>query len=257
MESLCDLFFELSNENRLRILIALEQEAMKLTHVANQLNFNIQESSRHLSRLGQARLTWKDADGFYHLTPYGELSLRQLQGQLFTANHRDYFNTHTLATLPREFVGRIGELSNSSYIDDVMVIFQNVEKMIREAEEYVWRLTDRYLMTAVPDLEEAVNRGVEYRLLEPEDIVFPPDHARVLDSEVIREGVRDRIFFNRVLERADVFLAMSEKEVAGVAFPALDGRFDYRGFTSKDERAHRWCSDLFQYYWKRSEKKPS
>lgn len=42
---------------------------------------------------------------------------------------------------------------------------------------------------------------------------------------------------------------MSEREVAVVAFPFTDGRFDYFGFTSTDDEAHAWCRDIFQYYW--------
>lgn len=42
---------------------------------------------------------------------------------------------------------------------------------------------------------------------------------------------------------------MSEREVAGVAFPLLNGRFDYFGFSATNEQAHHWCRDLFTYYW--------
>lgn len=56
----------------------------------------------------------------------------------------------------------------------------------------------------------------------------------------------------KILERLDICLYMSEKEVAGVAFPFPDGRFDYLGFTATDERSHKWCRDLFQYYWERA-----
>lgn len=38
-------------------------------------------------------------------------------------------------------------------------------------------------------------------------------------------------------------------------FPTLDRKFDYLGFTSEDERAHKWCADLFKYYWERAEPK--
>jgi hypothetical protein len=27
-------------------------------------------------------------------------------------------------------------------------------------------------------------------------------------------------------------------------------------FTSEDERAHKWCEDLFQYYWDKAEPRP-
>jgi len=54
-------------------------------------------------------------------------------------------------------------------------------------------------------------------------------------------------------DRSDLYICMSEKEVAGVAFPYRDGRFDYLGFASEDERARGWCRDLFAHHWERAE----
>jgi len=36
-----------------------------------------------------------------------------------------------------------------------------------------------------------------------------------------------------------MFIAMSEKEIATLAFPSAEGRFDYLGFTVSDEESHR------------------
>ena len=45
MERLCSLFFELSNEDRLSIIMKLMDEPMKLTHIANALDLTVQELS--------------------------------------------------------------------------------------------------------------------------------------------------------------------------------------------------------------------
>jgi predicted transcriptional regulator len=45
---------------------------------------------------------------------------------------------------------------------------------------------------------------------------------------------------------------MNEKEVASVAFPLHDGRFDYLGFTSKNPQVHNWCHDVYEHYWELS-----
>ncbi len=47
---------------------------------------------------------------------------------------------------------------------------------------------------------------------------------------------------------------MSEKEVALLSFPAVNGGYDYLGFTSTDPAALRWCRDVFEYYWARGKK---
>ncbi len=64
MERLCSLFFELSNEDRLSILLKLMDEPMKLTHLSRELGLTVQESSRQLARLTGIDLVTKDPDGF-------------------------------------------------------------------------------------------------------------------------------------------------------------------------------------------------
>ena len=250
MERLCDVMFELSNEDRLRILRELEGEAAIVTGLSNRLGLTNQEVSRHLSRLGDVGLTTKAPDGQYSLTSYGRLTLKQIEGLEFTSRHKEYFVDHMAEDLPAGFVYRIGELEGSAYVDDVMVVFHNVERMIREAEEYIWRLTDRYLMMALPELEAATDGGVEFRLMQSRDFEYPPDWpwAGVILAKARVEGV----FKLRESETANIFMAMSEKEVAALAFPTTEGRFDYFGFASKDEKTHEWCFYVFQHYWDRA-----
>ena len=56
---------------------------------------------------------------------------------------------------------------------------------------------------------------------------------------------------DRTLEKIDVTMYMSEREVAILAFPTLAGEFDYLGFSSTDEKVLDWCKDLHSYYWER------
>jgi len=247
MESLCGLLFEVSNEDRLKILLQLEKGGINITNLSRKLGISTQEASRHISRLSEVGLTTKDPDGVHRMTPFGELTMRQLQGFMFTSRHGGYFKDHSLESLPSEYVCRIGELAESSLADDVMVVFHNVERMFQEAEEYIYRLTDRYFMMALPHLEEATERGVELRLLQSRVFEFPPDWPG--EGVILKDARLKGMFKLRSSDTADVFMAMSEKEVAALAFPSADGRFDYTGFNSKDEKTHKWCLDLFRYYW--------
>jgi len=59
---------------------------------------------------------------------------------------------------------------------------------------------------------------------------------------------------SRFLDKVDVLLCMSEKEVAALSFSNLEGRLDYRGFKAKDEQAHKWAEALFLYNWNKATK---
>ena len=244
-EKLSNLLFELSNEDRLRVLLKLQKRDSKLTQISRKLNLNLQETSRHLSRLKEEKLISKNTGGSYYLTPYGEGAIRLLPSLNFLSKHREYFQGHTIRHLPDEFAQRIGDLEKCSFADNIMITFHIVENMIDEAQEYVWILSDQILMSTQPLLEKAVNRGVEFRLILPENMTPPPDFQPL--------PAIDKVIKRKILERVWIIVAVTEKK-GRVSFPTIVGKLDHLGFQTKDEIARKWCMDLFEYYWSRARK---
>lgn len=257
MENLCDLLFEISNEDRLRILHRLNDEKLSVTKLSREIDLTTQEASRHISRLISIRLVEKGANGLHNLTPYSELVLRQIPGLEFTSRHRDYFSEHTLAGLPTEFVLRLGELSESTYIDDVMVAVHSVEETLIEAEEYILNINVPYIASAFPLIREAYERGVTGKFIHTRELVVPPsmreDRERVFDDDIMKKIWASGLQEERLVEEMGLILYMSENGVGILAFPMQDGRFDFLGFKSKGEGPRRWCGDLFDYFWERAE----
>jgi len=248
MEKLSKLLFELSNENRLSIIVELEKGATKLTALSRKLEFTVQETSRHLSRLSGASLVMKDVDGSYHITPLGKQTIEHLSGLEFLVNHSGYFKTHTPSLLPREFASRIGDLVKCEFSDNVMHSFGTVEAMIKTAEEYIWIASDYVLSSTLPLLEDTIGRGLEFRTILPENLLlsaFTETHGHSLSSH--GQGRVE----HRTLKKIDTILVLSEKE-AVVAFPTIEGKMDYLGFWTTNELGHTWCKDLFRYYWERA-----
>jgi len=254
LERLCDLLFEVSNEDRLKILLQLEEKDMRVTDISRELDLSIQESSRHVSRLGEVGLTRKDVEGFYSLTPYGVLILENLRELEFTSKHSEYFSKHTIERLPKEFVKRIGDLADSTYTHNMMDFLQSIEKMIKNAEEKIWLYVDRYPVNSIVFINEALDRGVEFKCIEPvEGIIGPnPSIYEPKEMEGFRRAGTTPLVKHRTKEKVDAFLFLSENECA-LALPTPDGELDYRGFTAEDERSIKWCRDLFQHYWKTAE----
>jgi len=257
VEHLCNIFFELSNEDRLEILFKLQEDHMKVTMLSRELEITTQECSRHIARLSEAKLVEKDPEGFFNLTQYGRASLKLIPSWRFISEHSDYFNAHSLEKIPSEFVCRIGELRKSEPTENVMVTFHIVESLIKNAEEYVWLMHDQYLLNTLPLLRERLEKGVTVRTFEP----LTKEPKRSLDPmrpHYIDED--DEIFFMKVWESGQVstrfsddieaFLYVSEKE-AVIAFPLSDGSFDYLGFYSKDPSMRRFCRDLFDSCWEK------
>jgi len=115
--------------------------------------------SRHLSRLTENGLTTRRTDGLLELTPYGMLVLRQLNAVEFSSKHREYFIGYVLSGLPDEFVSRMGELRGCTLNLDVMVSIHRVQKVLQEAEEYVWDLNLPYIASSFPYIKGIFKRG--------------------------------------------------------------------------------------------------
>jgi len=247
-----DLMFEVSNEDRVNILRELRRERSTYSDLSRKLDITTQEVSRHLSRLTENGLTTRRTDGLLELTPYGGLVLRQLNAVEFTSKHREYLIDHVLNGLPDEFVSRMGELRGCTLNLDVMVSIHRVQKILKEAEEYVWDLNLPYIASAFPYIKGIFERGVEGRFLHGEEIELPEEmrgeRERVFSEGEIRDLKAAGLYKERLIE-AGLIIYMSEKELALLCFPESDGRFDYMGFTSTDREALKWCKDVFLHYW--------
>jgi len=260
LERLCDLYFELSNEDRLRILLSLSDKSANLTSLSNTLDLTTQECSRHLQRLVEVEILSKDTEGVYHVSPYGQLVLELQNSLSFVSSHRDYFNTHSVRDLPHEFVLRISELAQSRYTADVMNSFALIESLFKKAEEYVWLVHDQYILSTLPLFLEALRRGLKMKLVElraraPERKL---DHMRPIylsneDEETILKARLSGQVESRFLDTIDIFLYVTEK-ASMIAFPLSSGGFDYLGFASEGSTTHKYCQDLFQVYLERSRK---
>lgn len=244
MSELCELFFELSNEDRVNILYLLQKEHLNLTNISNKLDLRNQETSRHLSRLEESRLVLKNTDGTYQNTAFTGLILRKQSEIGFLLDHRDYFNSHLVMGLPSDLLAKLGVLSNSNYIDDTLIALQVVKRIIEESEEYLFRLSDQFLMVLIDPIVAATKRGINYFFIYSADIKVPPNAKETVR---LRDAQRKGSFFSYTHENIRAFMVMSEKEVM-LAFPQHDGSYDYTGFNSTNVDVLRWCKELYEHH---------
>jgi len=243
VERLCRLLFELSSSERMNVILEIQKQRLRLSHISKKLNMTVTEASRHLQRLSEAKLIQKDVEGSYGLTQFGELTLSLLSGLGFISKHRDYFMEYDTSPIPYEFISRIGELTEGGRGVDTLSNIHQVEIMLQEAQEYMWILSDQILMSAAPIVAEKVRSAVEYRVILPEGIVQHPDYKPLIPSAPN--------FQKKVLPNVEVVIVMTEK-VATFCLPNLRGKIDYTGFGGTDPKFHKWCKDLYLYYWEKA-----
>lgn len=249
MKDALDLFFELSNEDRLNILTAIQEKPSKLTQISTTLSLPNQEVSRQLTRLISLDLCYRDGDGFYHLTPYAEQAIKLIPGFEFLSKHRSYFKTHTPGGLPLDFQLKIGELSSCVPMGDVMTNLYEIQQMTVEADEYLWFIVEQGNISISGPIEDAIRRGVEYRVILPSNIAPSEHYTNYIKGWGPDHPLRSNKAHRKYLNKLPVALIMSEKEVSQIIFPTIEGKLDYTGFKAKGGEAHRWCGDVFTSLW--------
>ncbi len=252
MKDALDLFFELSNDERLNILIALREKAMKLTQVSAALKLPAQEVSRQLARLVTLDLCYRDGEGDYNLTPYADHVIELTPGFGFLSRNRAYFRTHTAGRLAPQFLIRIGELNACTLISDVLTNIYEVQQMVNNSSESLRFIIEQGNVTISSSIEKAIQRGVNYRVMVPNRIVPSKPYEHYIKTWGPDHPLRSQNAERRYLNEIPVITAFSEKEAPQIMFPTIEGKIDYVGFKAADERGRAWCSDVFDYYWERA-----
>ena len=139
----------------------------------------------------------------------------------------------------------------------VVVTFSLIEALFENAEDHILVMHDRYLLNILPLSADALRRGVKFRTLdtppkEPDEGIdlARPSYITEADEKLFIEAWHDGKIEVRNSDTIDIFLYVSERE-AVIAFPLLNGSFDYLGFHSGDQAMLRYCRDLFDVYYEK------
>ncbi len=246
-EDLAALFFELSSSSRLDILLELEKESFKLSQISKELDMSIQEASRHLTRLCDAKLVDKGQEGQYVLTPFGKYICTLFPTLDFLSMNADYFSTHDISVIPEQFRYGFGHIESHKRSEHVMESFRYTEELIRNAENFIWIHSDQVLSSTLPLIQQAVAKGVEFRLILPRNVV---EEQHSDSDEEVPEEYRVLVH-QRFPDKVEVILVMSEKE-AILALPYIDGNMDYVGFSITGPNGIKWCLQMFLYFWEKA-----
>jgi predicted transcriptional regulator len=257
LEHLAELLFILASVDRLTLLSEIAIEKRRLSQLTTKLSATPQETSKHLTRLRNAKLIEKDSDGFFGLTAFGKIIMNLLPSIRFVTENREYFLSHDISSLPPEFIERLGELQEGQYGEKVGSILTHLQQVVQDAEDYIWLMADHPLggeeyVTGSGKLESSST--VTWR------IIIPAGSSSTIEWTRVRADVgthKGRIEYHLIEDPNDIKagIALNEK-IAGVSFADITGKLDFNtGFRSSNPVFRKWCQDLFEFHWNRAEKK--
>jgi len=256
VEGFHDLLFEMSNEYRYGILLKLQDGSMRIADLTRQTGLTTTEVRRHVSRLLEIGLVFRNSEGFYRLTPYGDTSLIICQEFMFLAANSEYFKDHRLSQIPIPFQKQMGELLESGHLKDAINFFHQMEALIGEAQDRVLMIVDQFPINALSTIVESIERDIEFKFIEPRERIVDPDlEALTSDETQTLTRARSRpLVQQRMVNEVHVYMVASESR-AILAFPTTDGQFDYKGFMATDDRSLTWCRSLFNHLWYAAEQR--
>ncbi len=243
-EKAADLFFQLASVDRKRILLELQRNSLHLNETAKKLGMTATETLRQLQRLSEASLIQRQPDGSYAMTEYGRLVLQLSSSVEFVSEHREYFLTHDVRCLPRQFLDRLGVLAAATLTLETTETLNGLGRAVADAKEFMWAAGMESPLNIGPPLGDKIAEGVTFRFILPERLLPPQASERNAAVEW------------RVLDSIPVNLVVTEKE-GGITFPLPGGKADYVGFGGKNPAFHGWLKDLFGYYWEKGKRNPN
>lgn len=235
------LMFELSHPERLKILHMLKEKPMRLSHISKKLDVTTAEVSRHLERLGNARLIERDGESNYNITPFANIILSEISNFDFLIKNIDFFLTHILSNIP-EHLHWFKSMAKGGFIRGTIEISSTIKEASLTATKFIYVISDE-VMRGLVDIDCKKNdEGVVFKKIYPKDAQIPSEYeARISDSYDIR-----------TLEEIPLGLKMNEK-IAGVALRDLNGKVDYSlGMVGEDESFRKWIGAVFDYYWEKA-----
>jgi predicted transcriptional regulator len=255
LEHVAEHLFILASIDRLTLLSEIAVEKRRLSQLTTKLSATPQETSKHLTRLRDAKLIEKDSDGFFSLTAFGKIIVNLIPSFRFLTQNKEYFLSHDISSLPLEFMERLGELQEGEHSDNVGSVISHLQQVVQGAEEYIWLMADHRLgnqeyVTKSGKLES--NSRITWK-------VILPASSNINWAEARRTaGIhKDRIEYHLIEDPTDIIagIAMNEK-IAGVTFPGAMGKLDFNGgFRSSNPLFRKWCQDLFIIHWNKKGKR--
>jgi predicted transcriptional regulator len=243
MEELGEVLFLLSSTDRMRLLTEIHGGDLRLTDLAARLSASPQETSKHLGRLTDGGLIEKKPSGSYSLTSFGIVVFDLLPSLRFVSQHKKYFLSHDISSLPQEFILRIGDLSEHNYVEHVTNVIVECQHLLGMAEEYFYWVVDQPLPWSI---SKPFPESMSIKAILQTDV--SPQAYKLARSML---GARAEV---RFADRVKVSFAVNEK-MGGIAFPDAEGKTDFScGFIGYGPSFQRWCSDLFGHFWENSRK---
>ena len=247
-------FFEIGSEQRLSIILHLNEKRWSISALAKKLNATVTEVHRNFKRLEKTGLILKDSDGTYHLTVRGENICCQIPSIAFVLGNTKYFENHNFGELPIKFRQRIGDLYEHKHINGVVRVLEKWKQVHNNASQYIYNILTEvpYSKEIIDVVEEKLTNKIKIHSIFAERAITPDDRKEIFKRKNFGRFIKEDLLIRKMIGNVSIVILMNEKESC-IIFPNMQGEPDMsKMLYSTDSQFHEWCLDYFEYCWKNS-----
>jgi predicted transcriptional regulator len=245
-----DLFFEFSNEGRLRVFKSLYEASKKHSQLEKELKIRGSEISRHIKRLTERNLVKKTIDNNYTTTNIGKLFLEVLELFEVSLKFEPFFNSHDITVLPISFILQIGSLKSLKIKTGTM---QNIElwsNLIKNSENFILAVSDQFQDSILPAVERKINDvDLDIRALVNENVLKSKAYERLQDRHSFYRKVN---ITQNIRMLKDIIFSLLVTDKGAILFLSKEGKVDYSECLFDENDLFIILSEeLFEWYWKK------
>jgi predicted transcriptional regulator len=254
LEKIANGFLEISSEQRLGILLKLENEKLTITEMAKYLDATVPEVHRNFTRLVKAGLIDKNTEGSYELTLYGKLVCIQVPSFSVMLENNSYFSKHSFGTIPKKFVMRLAELETISIVKGFVKVLEQWKEIHQNSKQYICNVLYEvpYSSDIIDTIGKKLEKGITIKSIFAENAIIPKERKKSFEQHDFKKFVQNNTLERRMLKDVNVVVLLNEKE-ACLILPNKNGEVDMSEMLySDDDSFHEWCKDYFEDCWNKS-----
>jgi len=253
-EKIASEFFEIGSEQRLNIILHLNEKAWSISPLAKELEATITEVHRNFGRLQKVGLILKNVEGTYHLTIFGKTICSMIPSIVFVSENKKYFESHDFGDLPIKFLHRVGELCEQQHIKGFVRVLEKWTEIHNNATQYIYNILTEvpYSKDIIDVVEEKLNKKIKIHTIFAENAIIPEERKTIFKIKNFHKFIKEDLLVRRMIKQVSVVVLLNEKESC-IIFPNQNGEPDLSEmFYSTDPQFHEWCLDYFEHSWKNS-----
>ena len=256
--NLTDLFFEFSHEGRFKLFKSLCFENKKHNQLQKELNIPGPEISRHLKRLCDKNLIKKGVDSQYEITNIGKIFFGIIDVFEIVVNHKEFFNTHDITSIPLTLMYQLGQLKEVESSDKTLENIELWSNLVKNSVEFIFAISNEMQNSLLPIIERKLeDHSMEIRALIDKNILKTYTIPEKLKEtfKAPRAFYKKINLFENVRFLKEINFSLLVSDSGAILFLSKDGKIDYsQCLIDYHVPFLEWAKSLFEWYWNKSKR---